>query len=310
MDCIYRGKADYDVHPVEGEVFQVFPCGVFGGECTLLPSIMTVDGEQMRSCQGCPKLVEPPQTVSAICLAYDLPRRQTVLEESVESFLRQTYPLKELVIVVDTPGLVIHCDRPGVRVVYVPPCATLGEKYNAGVKAASGSLICSWDDDDISLPWRMSLSVELLGRAEYFNPKAYWFLQDDGVPHHEVNTGYAHNASMFRKSAWAKVGGYQHLPDNSQDAKMDAALHEQCTFIHGAGGIEQTAYIYRWQSAVTHGSALKKKGLSGISVGPGGGAPGGGTTAICSGNSHPTNRGSGGAGPVNPAGFDGRPGIF
>ncbi len=205
------------------------------------------------TCEECQHFSEPSPLVSTICLAYDLPNRQTVLEEAVESFIRQTYPLKELVIVNDTPGLVIECDSPGVRVVNVEPCKTLGDKYNAGISEARGSLICSWDDDDISLPWRMSLSVELLGSAEYFNPKSYWYLCGDTLQH-EVKTGYAHNASMFRKTAWAKVGGYQPLEDNSQDAKMDAALQLNCKTVIGSGAIEQTAYIYRWGDGLHHGS--------------------------------------------------------
>jgi hypothetical protein len=159
--------------------------------CTLDASQLTLaGGEPMPACSSCSQFEPPGNFVSAICLAYDLPRRQVILEEAVESFARQTFPARELIIVNDTPGLVIECDLPRVRVINVPPCATLGEKYNAGIEAAHGNLICCWDDDDISLPWRMSLSVELLGTADYFNPKAYW-VDYDGNLVHEVRTGYA-----------------------------------------------------------------------------------------------------------------------
>lgn len=55
MKCVHLGRVDYDVHPVEGEPFKVYQCEHFRGECTLLPSIMTVGDLPMRSCQGCPK---------------------------------------------------------------------------------------------------------------------------------------------------------------------------------------------------------------------------------------------------------------
>lgn len=223
--------------------------------CTLDASQLTLaGGEPMPACSSCSQFEPRGNLVSAICLAYDLPRRQVILEEAVESFARQTFASRELIIVNDTPGLVIECDLPRVRVINVPPCATLGEKYNAGIEAARGNLICSWDDDDISLPWRMSLSVELLGNADYFNPKAYW-VDYDGNLMHEVRTGYAHNAGIFRKSAWEKVGRYKPLPDNSQDAVMDAALQSQVPTVLGSGRIEQTAYIYRWGNGLHHGSA-------------------------------------------------------
>lgn len=61
MICAHLGRVDYDVHPVEGEPFKVYVCDHFRGECTLLPSIMTVGDAPMRSCRGwspcdnCPK---------------------------------------------------------------------------------------------------------------------------------------------------------------------------------------------------------------------------------------------------------------
>ncbi len=223
--------------------------------CTPEPSGLTLqDGAPMPSCSACPLYDPPGSLVTAVCLAYDLPRRLEILEEAVESFLRQTYPHKELIIVNDTPGLVIKCDAPRVRILDVPPCPTLGDKYNAGIEAACGTLICSWDDDDISLPWRMALSVELLADNDYYNPKAYWVDYHGGILH-EVNSGYGHNASLFRKSAWEKVGKYRPLPDNSQDAAMDGALRSQVKTVLGSGRIEQTAYIYRWANGLHHGSA-------------------------------------------------------
>lgn len=248
--CIHRRG----LHAILNRSVEVFACQQFQ-LCTLEASSLELPGgEPIPACVSCDRYQAPGATVSAVCLAYDLPRRQQILEEAVESFVRQTYPDCELVIVNDTPGLVIECDVPRVRVINVPPCATLGEKYNAGIAAARGSLICSWDDDDISLPWRIALSVELLGDADYFNPKAYW-VDYDGHLIHEVWTGYGHNASLFRKSAWEKVGRYRHLPDNSQDASMDAALQSQVKTVLGSGRIEQTAYIYRWGNGLHHGSA-------------------------------------------------------
>lgn len=55
MNCVYRGDVEYVVQPVDGSLFNVYSCAAFGGECTLKPSIMMIDGEQMRSCQGCLK---------------------------------------------------------------------------------------------------------------------------------------------------------------------------------------------------------------------------------------------------------------
>jgi len=247
--CAYRGALHARAH---GEI-DVYSC-LRRSACTLEPTDLTqLDGAALPSCRTCSLRTSPDRLVSAICLAYDLPRRQTVLEEAIESFLRQTYPFKELIVVNDTPGLTIECQAPGVRVVDIAPCQTLGEKYNAGIEAAAGDLICCWDDDDICLPWRMALSVELLGAADYYNPKAYWFDGGHGLIH-EVRTGYAHNASLYRRSAWDRVGRYPHLADNSQDAWMDHALQSQVPIVLGTGRIELTSYLYRWATGLHHGS--------------------------------------------------------
>ena len=147
--------------------------------------------------------------VSCICPTYNRPPRyQHLLEEAIASFLRQDYPNKELIVLNDCPGQELICDEPGVRVVNVAErFPSIGDKQNAAVGLARGELIAPWDDDDISLPWRLSLSVERLGDGDYFNPRCYWFLDNEGL-HFDHPMGYAHNASLFRRAAFEGVGGY------------------------------------------------------------------------------------------------------
>jgi hypothetical protein len=77
----------------------------------------------------------------------------------------------------------------------------IGDKQNAAVGLARGELIAPWDDDDISLPWRLSLSVERLGDGDYFNSRCYWFLDNEGL-NCDHSMGYANNASLFRRAAF------------------------------------------------------------------------------------------------------------
>src|SRR5215203_4271785 len=73
--------------------------------------------------------------VSCICATYNRPpSHQHLIEEAIESFLRQDYPNKELIIVNDAAGQELVCDAPGVRTFNVSErFPNLGEKYNYAV---------------------------------------------------------------------------------------------------------------------------------------------------------------------------------
>ncbi len=175
--------------------------------------------------------------VSCICPTYGRPPvYQHLLEEAIESFLRQTYPNKELIVLNDCPGQELVCDAPGVRVVNVSDrFAMPGAKRNIGVELARGELIAPWDDGDISLPWRLSLSVERLGNADYFNPKHFWFMDRDELrPYPRSSIG--HNLSLFRRAAWEAVGGYPSI-GSDVDLALDTALRTAVTCVgHGIEG--------------------------------------------------------------------------
>ena len=195
--------------------------------------------------------------VSCICPTYNRPPRyQHLLEEAIASFLRQDYPNKELIVLNDCPGQELICDEPGVRVVNVAErFPSIGDKQNAAVGLARGELIAPWDDDDISLPWRLSLSVERLGDGDYFNPRSYWFLDNEGL-HANHPMGYAHNASLFRRAAFEGVGGYPSVSLGA-DAALDAAFSGLAQGVDPRRGDKELTrsewyYIYRWGVSPVH----------------------------------------------------------
>jgi glycosyltransferase involved in cell wall biosynthesis len=217
--------------------------------------------------------------ISCICPTYNrCPGHQHLLEEAIESFLRQTYPNKELIVLNDCPGQTLTCNAPGVRVVNAPErYRTLGEKLNAAVRLSGGKFIARWDDDDISLPWRLSLSVKQIGDADYFNAIHYWFLDGNGF-HDDASTGVGHNASLFLRTAFELVGGY---PDIScgQDQSIDQAfLSCSDRVVHTLRGnaelpIDAWYYIYRWGVSPAHlsggpaGSFYEKIGTMPVAMG-------------------------------------------
>jgi glycosyltransferase involved in cell wall biosynthesis len=195
--------------------------------------------------------------VSCLCPSYNrAPHSLSLVEEAIESFLRQDYPCKELVVLNDTPGQRLRCDHPEVRIVNTDfRCASLGEKRNLMAGLATGELLCVWDDDDISLPWRLSTAVRLLGDAEYYNAGAYWFL-DGADLHHDHRMGVSYFTSVYRKSAYLELGG---TPDISmgEDAAMDQKLREACRVAAASPlPLDQWYYLYRWGPSPCHLSSV------------------------------------------------------
>ena len=247
------------------------PPAMNGGEDRVMPA--AAEGPRSGSDAAVSGNTEPAQVrsgaarplVSCVCATYNRPpSHQHLLEEAIESFLRQDYPNKELIILNDCPGQELVCDAPGVRVLNVPErFPSLGDKWNALVRLARGELIAPWDDDDISLPWRLSLSVERLGDADYFNPRSYWYLDNQGL-HFDHAVGYAHNASIFTRVALETVGGYPSI-SLGYDAAIDGAFSRSVRVLDPLKGDRALTrsewfYVYRWGVSPVHVSARTDEG--------------------------------------------------
>lgn len=202
--------------------------------------------------------------VSCLMPTYNrFPKFSHLVGEAVESFLRQDYPAdrRELVLWNDTPGQILTCAIPGVVVLNTQRFATLGEKRNALVAVAKGDILLPWDDDDISLPNRVSQAVQNLEECDYWNPRHYWFWNDGHPMNGPVglqipdNLGYAHNCSAYTRRAFRLVSGYP-ATSGDEDQKMDARLrHSQLLKIRdGLGKLtpKEYPYIYRWGVSPRH----------------------------------------------------------
>jgi glycosyltransferase involved in cell wall biosynthesis len=195
--------------------------------------------------------------VSCLCITFG---RTTLLDEAVESFLRQDYAgPKELIILNDLSALEIRGDIPGVTIVNLPRrMRTIGEKRNASVALARGDYLFPWDDDDISLPWRISVSMRrLLAGAEYFKPDRYWFLRKDGTldPHPHVNM--AHAMGAWTRRLFLEAGGYPAI-QSGQDTELEHRFASTGRRQVETIPTEELFYIYRW--AVTGSYHLSQHG--------------------------------------------------
>ncbi|CAN5494508.1 hypothetical protein BH11PLA2_BH11PLA2_22660 [soil metagenome] len=199
--------------------------------------------------------------IAAICCTYKRPK---LLAEAVESFLRQDYPAaKRELIVLDDAGQ--YGDQAGDcwRIVSSPVrFRTLGEKRNASAAMVSPDVdaYCVWDDDDIYLPWHMSVAVTALADADYTIPSVVLIDKKDHLQR-KVNQGLFHGAWSFRRKSFDQVCGYpfiqsgqdQGLLKRFKKANLRRADPIQCD--------PRPSYVYRWFTAHNlHISAMGSDG--------------------------------------------------
>lgn len=184
--------------------------------------------------------------VSCICLTYGRPH---VLEEALHSFLLQDYAgCKELIVLNDYNGQVLHFDHPDVRVINCSQrFRTVGEKMNAAVGLASHDLLFVWDDDDIYLPHRLSFSVAHFDPYKgFFKPSHAWFWRG-GKLQGISGKSLFHVASCWSRQLFDAVRGYP-AEGTGYDLVFENRLRK-----HARGSIkpypikpEEIYYIYRW----------------------------------------------------------------
>jgi glycosyltransferase involved in cell wall biosynthesis len=174
-----------------------------------------------------------------------------LLEEAVESFLRQDWQgAKELIIVNDCVDQEIIFTHPEVVVINLPRrVRTLGEKRNVSVALARYDWLLPWDDDDICLPWRISVTASALANEQFFKCPTAWSICA-GRWQPEPVFGRFHGASGYTRSLFATAGGYPLM-----NAGEDVAIEQKFEAYSRLRGLmlRQTMvpnhkiyYVYRW----------------------------------------------------------------
>lgn len=191
--------------------------------------------------------------VSCQCLTYGRPH---ILEEAIQSFLLQDYPgEKELVILNDHPNtrLILPAQNPQIRIINLSQrVPTIGEKRNLCCESCTGQVILPWDDDDISLPWRISITIQYMQNKQHFKPTKYIkFKQNRITGLQETRVG--HNMCGMSKALWSKVR-YDHM-QSGQDQTIETAFERLgCRYTRPIPD-SHLYYIYRWDTGSYHLSA-------------------------------------------------------
>ena len=200
--------------------------------------------------------------VSCLCPTFNrCPNKQWLLEEAIECFSRQDYLKCELIVCNDTPGQRLLYNHNRVRVFNRDErFPTLSDKLIWMIEQAQGDLLCRWDDDDISLPHRLSYSVNKLGDSLEWRANNHWYTPGNNIEGESHNGGNSHTRSIWRREVLDRIGGYPPKRSGDEDQQFNRllALHR----INTDGATIPTKDIfslYRW-GVSEHLSATSQPG--------------------------------------------------
>lgn len=191
--------------------------------------------------------------VSCLCATYARPQ---LLGEAIKCFIDQDYPNKEIIVLNDQEGVELYIDScpDNIKIVNHPTrFNSLGEKRNYLKSLGNGDYFCIWDDDDLYLNHRISMSVRLMiendGKYDIVKPKfAYMSTSNKD---YQIVQNLFHSHSCITKDYMLKMD-YPNI-----------SVGEDMAFESGAriGSFDvDPFYIYRWGSP----SGINIHHLSGI----------------------------------------------
>jgi glycosyltransferase involved in cell wall biosynthesis len=194
--------------------------------------------------------------VSCLCPTF---ARTALLEEAIESFLRQDYQGEsELIVCNDFLPQVLQFNHPKVQVINLPErTPNLGAKRNATAKYATGEFLMTWGDDDVHLASRISRMVEFVTReAVPFALEGHHFCLYAGKMKSDPRaTAGAH---IISRDLYYEIG---QIPELSfgEDVAFNEALKARIGPWKHCDSPPQ--FIYRFTSGRPHVSAFGPKEL-------------------------------------------------
>jgi hypothetical protein len=185
------------------------------------------------------------------------PNSEIVVCEAVESFLRQDWHDKELLILNDTPGQILLCEHPQVRIVNSPHrLPNMTAKFVWLIEHATSDILAWWPDDDISLPHRLRFCFDRLGDHPAWRPRNCF--QDDAGTLSELVPDNTHIMGLWRRSILSVLGGYEQPGGNDldQDQQFNAALARHGIDRSDRLALSEISYLYRRHTGSVHLSGL------------------------------------------------------
>jgi glycosyltransferase involved in cell wall biosynthesis len=195
--------------------------------------------------------------VSCLCPTFNrIPQYTNLVEEAIESFLRQNYDHRELILCNDQPRQQLIFNHPKVKVINCPErFPTFARKIDFMISQAQGQYLCRWDDDDISLPHRLTYSMNMLmnradnSRAKEWRCENHIYAPKGGFPVIDYSHGNTHLTAVWNRDLLPEInaGLYPWQWAGGEDQQFNKLL--RLAGYTGTGQMlpdEDVFYIYRW----------------------------------------------------------------
>lgn len=174
---------------------------------------------------------EPEELPMATCIMPTSKARIPFLPTALRSWVEQTYPRKELVIISEDPEVAEALPKhPSIAFRDCAVGTTIGQKRNEAVEYSRGEIIMHFDDDDYSYPERMSEQVAALRKypAQLCGYHTLRFLSDSGITREYQQKDSLHGNSLaYWRDHWERLGGFPKRnwgEDNAFISKTDPNL--------------------------------------------------------------------------------------
>jgi glycosyltransferase involved in cell wall biosynthesis len=185
--------------------------------------------------------------ISVLTITY---KRHHLLEEAIESFLRQNAPDCEMVIINDNPEVDYVFEHENVKIINCKErFPSIASKLEWGYKQCKHDYIYRLDDDDLLAPWALeNVKQDITNHPghEIYRSKGMYFFVNNEFQKEDSNIN---NGNVYTKAYLDRIK----FPDKSGDEDM------YITFRNDAKIYESTlkhTMLYRWGMNTLHISGM------------------------------------------------------
>lgn len=185
--------------------------------------------------------------ISVLTITY---KRHHLLEEAIESFLRQPCTDCEMVVVNDNPEVDYIYEHERVKIINCKErFPSIASKLEWGYKQCKHDYIYRLDDDDLLAPWALeNVKADILANPgfEIYRSSGMYFFVNNEFQKEDSNIN---NGNIYTKAYLDRIK----FPDKSGDEDMYITFRNDATIYESS--LKHTM-LYRWGMATLHISGM------------------------------------------------------